>query len=56
MTEEVLNAFNEMITEQFAKEFIASSMAPHYAPVFFVKTGGEGTGPKPRKLQLLVDY
>ena len=56
MTEEELNALNEMITEQLAKGFIASSTAPHCAPVFFVKTGGEGTGGKPQKLRLVVDY
>ena len=56
MTEEELNALDEMITEQLAKRFIASSTAPHCAPVFFVKTGGEGTGGKPRKLRLVVDY
>ena len=56
MMEEEVNALNEMITEQLAKVFVSSSTAPHCEPVFFVKTGGECTGRKLRKLWLVVDY
>ena len=56
ITEEELNALDEMITEQLAKEFIASSTAHHCAPVFFVETGGEGTSGKQQKLRLVVHY
>ena len=56
MTEEELNALDEMITEQLAKGSIPSSTTPHCTPVLFVKTGGEGTGSKKRKLRLVVDH